>query len=79
MTKGSDLLVAALENEDVACIFAIPGGETIFRLFCLAVFIHVSSRDFAHIHPSETNALFCDRFGARSSVDTQTTATHIAT
>jgi hypothetical protein len=49
VTKGSDLLVAALENEDVACIFAIPGGETIFRLFCLAVFIHVSSRD-RHTH-----------------------------
>ena len=45
MTKGSDLLVAALKNEGVACIFAIPGEETIFRFFCLAVFIHVSSRD----------------------------------
>ena len=27
MTKASDLLVAALENEGVACIFAIPGEE----------------------------------------------------
>jgi len=63
VTKGSDLLVAALENEDVACIFAIPGGETIFRLFCLAVFIHVSSRD-RHTHTQfsfRTNTLFCGR------------------
>jgi thiamine pyrophosphate-dependent acetolactate synthase large subunit-like protein len=30
VTKGSDLLVAALKNEGVACIFAIPGEETIF-------------------------------------------------
>ena len=29
MTKGSDLLVAALENEGVACIFAIPGEENL--------------------------------------------------
>src|ERR1700688_4927713 len=28
--KGSDLLVAALENEGVACNFAIPAEETIF-------------------------------------------------
>jgi len=27
VTKGSDLLVAAVENEGVACIFAIPGEE----------------------------------------------------
>jgi hypothetical protein len=72
VTKGADLQVAALENEGVACNFAIPGEETIFRFFCVAVFIHVSSRDFAHIHssPSETNALLCDRFGAQSRVHT---------
>ena len=29
MTKGSDLLVAALENEGVTCIFAIPGEENL--------------------------------------------------
>ena len=29
MTKASDLLVAALENEGVACIFAIPGEENL--------------------------------------------------
>ena len=29
MTKGSDLLVAALENEGVQCIFAIPGEENL--------------------------------------------------
>ena len=29
MTKGSDLLVAALENEGVAYIFAIPGEENL--------------------------------------------------
>jgi acetolactate synthase-1/2/3 large subunit len=29
VTKGSDLLVAALENEGVACIFAIPGEENL--------------------------------------------------
>ena len=29
MTKGSDLLVAALENEGVAFIFAIPGEENL--------------------------------------------------
>ena len=29
MTKGSDLLVAALENEGVECIFAIPGEENL--------------------------------------------------
>ena len=63
MTKGSDLLMAALENEDVACIFAIPGGETIFRLFCLAVFIHVSSRDRRTYtqFSFRTNTLFCGR------------------
>jgi hypothetical protein len=45
VTKGSGLLVAALENEGVACIFTIPGEETIFQFFCLTVSIHVSSRD----------------------------------
>jgi hypothetical protein len=39
VTKSSDLLVAALESEGVACIFAIAGEETIFQFFCLAVFI----------------------------------------
>jgi acetolactate synthase I/II/III large subunit len=29
VTKGSDLLVAALENEGVQCIFAIPGEENL--------------------------------------------------
>jgi acetolactate synthase-1/2/3 large subunit len=29
MSKGSDLLVAALENEGVECIFAIPGEENL--------------------------------------------------
>jgi acetolactate synthase I/II/III large subunit len=29
MTKGSDLLVAALENEGVSCIFGIPGEENL--------------------------------------------------
>jgi acetolactate synthase-1/2/3 large subunit len=29
VTKGSDLLVAALENEGVTCIFAIPGEENL--------------------------------------------------
>jgi acetolactate synthase-1/2/3 large subunit len=29
MAKGSDLLVAALENEGVQCIFAIPGEENL--------------------------------------------------
>ena len=29
MTKGSDLLVAGLENEGVAYIFAIPGEENL--------------------------------------------------
>jgi acetolactate synthase-1/2/3 large subunit len=29
VTKGSDLLVAALENEGVECIFAIPGEENL--------------------------------------------------
>jgi len=29
VTKASDLLVAALENEGVACIFAIPGEENL--------------------------------------------------
>jgi acetolactate synthase-1/2/3 large subunit len=29
MTKGSDLLVAALENEGVECIFALPGEENL--------------------------------------------------
>ena len=29
MTKGSDLLVAALENEGVDCIFGIPGEENL--------------------------------------------------
>ncbi|MGH6642480.1 MAG: thiamine pyrophosphate-binding protein, partial [Bradyrhizobium sp.] len=29
MTKGSDLLVAALENEGVEYIFAIPGEENL--------------------------------------------------
>jgi acetolactate synthase-1/2/3 large subunit len=29
MAKGSDLLVAALENEGVECIFAIPGEENL--------------------------------------------------
>jgi acetolactate synthase-1/2/3 large subunit len=29
MTKGSDLLVAALEREGVTCIFAIPGEENL--------------------------------------------------
>src|SRR5438309_4830801 len=29
LMKGSDLLVAALENEGVACIFAIPGEENL--------------------------------------------------
>ena len=32
MTKGSDLLVAALENEGVECIFAIPGEENLDAL-----------------------------------------------
>ena len=63
-TKGSDLLVAALENEGVACIFATPGEETIFQLFCLAVFIHVPSRDRrTHTQFSfRTNTFFCGRF-----------------
>jgi len=29
VTKASDLLVAALENEGVGCIFAIPGEENL--------------------------------------------------
>jgi acetolactate synthase I/II/III large subunit len=29
VTKGSDLLVAGLENEGVAYIFAIPGEENL--------------------------------------------------
>ena len=29
MSKGSDLLVAALENEGVERIFGIPGEETV--------------------------------------------------
>src|SRR5437879_3084710 len=29
VTKGSDLLVAALENERVGCIFALPGEENL--------------------------------------------------
>jgi acetolactate synthase-1/2/3 large subunit len=32
VTKGSDLPVAALENEGVACIFAIPGEENLDAL-----------------------------------------------
>ena len=33
MTKASDLLVAALENEGVEYIFAIPGEENLDVLF----------------------------------------------
>src|SRR6202049_2005284 len=29
MSKGSDLLIAALEKEGVECIFAIPGEENL--------------------------------------------------
>ena len=29
MSKGSDLFVAALENDGVECIFALPGEENL--------------------------------------------------
>jgi hypothetical protein len=61
------MLVAALENEGVACIFAIPGEETIFQFFCLAVFIHLSSRDRMQFS-FRTNTLFCGRIWRKAYI-----------
>ena len=40
MTKGSDLLVAALENEGVEYIFGVPGEENLDVVEVLTQFAH---------------------------------------
>ena len=47
MTKGSDLLVAALENEGVDRIFGIPGEENLD-----VVEFAAKIKDQARSHPS---------------------------
>ena len=47
MTKGSDLLVAALENEGVDRIFGVPGEENLDVVESLR-----KIKDQAHSHPS---------------------------
>ena len=45
MTKGSDLLVAALENEGVEYIFGVPGEENLDVVEALTQFAPSCSRD----------------------------------
>ena len=47
MTKGSDLLVAALENEGVEYIFGVPGEENLDVVEILAEFAHRACADAA--------------------------------